>query len=105
MKKWYLYDKDSNTYKFSYILSDEQPDNSTEVDPGDKVNPKWNGSDWVDGPVSEPTPTPPTEVDKLKAMVGNLVAENAKKDQAIKQLQLMAGSLVAQVADLNKGGK
>lgn len=49
-------------------------------------------------------PTEPTETDKLKAMVGNLVAENAKKDQSIKQLQTMAGSLVSQVAELNKGG-
>ena len=43
-------------------------------------------------------------VDQLKTMVGNLVAENAKKDQSIKQLQTMTGSLVAQIAELNKGG-
>lgn len=49
-------------------------------------------------------PTPPTMVDQLKLMVGNLVAENAKKDQSIKQLQTMTGSLVAQIAELNKGG-
>lgn len=47
----------------------------------------------------------PTETDQLKLMVGNLVAENAKKDQSIKQLQTMTGSLVAQIAELNKGGK
>lgn len=50
------------------------------------------------------TPTAPTAVDQLKLMIGNLVAENAKKDQSIKQLQTMAGSLVAQLAELNKGG-
>lgn len=46
----------------------------------------------------------PTETDQLKLMVGNLVAENVKKDQSIKQLQTMTGSLVAQIAEFNKGG-
>lgn len=50
------------------------------------------------------TPTAPTAVDQLKLMIGNLVSENAKKDQSIKQLQTMTGSLVAQIAELNKGG-
>ena len=46
----------------------------------------------------------PNTVDQLKMMVANLVSENAKKDQSIKQLQTMTGSLVAQIAELNKGG-
>lgn len=46
---------------------------------------RWTGSDWIEGAKLEPTPTAPTEVDQLKLMVGNLVAENAKKDQSIKQ--------------------
>lgn len=50
-------------------------------------------------------PTPPATVDQLKLMVGDLISENAKKDQSIKQLQTMTGSLVAQIAELNKGGK
>lgn len=104
MKKWYLFNDDGE-YLFNFTMSDEKPVNGTDVDPGNKVNPKWNGGEWIDGPVSEPTPTEPTEQDKLKATVGNLVAENAKKDQAIKQLQTMTGSLVAKIAELNKGGK
>lgn len=104
MKKWYLFNDDGD-YLFNFVMSDEKPVNGTDVDPGDKVNPKWNGSDWVDGPVLEPTPTAPTETDKLKTMVGNLVAENAKKDQSIKQLQTMTGTLLSQIAELNKGGK
>lgn len=47
---------------------------------------------------------PPTTVDELKLMVGDLISENAKKDQYIKQLQTMTGSLVAKIAELNKGG-
>lgn len=105
MKKWYLFDKDTGAYKFNYLEATEQPENSTDVDPGDKVNPRWTGSDWIDGPVSEPTPIVPTDTEQLKLMVGNLVAENAKKDQSIKQLQTMTGSLVAQIAELNKGVK
>lgn len=66
----------------------------------DVINSKWVGNN--DG--LEKVEPAPTEVDKLKAMVGNLVAENAEKDQTIKQLQTMAGTLVAQVAELNKGG-
>lgn len=42
---------------------------------------------------------------QVELMFGNLVAENAKKDQSIKQLQTMTGTLVAQIAELNKGGK
>lgn len=67
----------------------------------DVLNNKWTGNN--DG--LEKVEPAPTETDKLKAMVGNLVAENAKKDQAIKQLQTMTGTLVAQIAELNKGGK
>ncbi|UTB71944.1 hypothetical protein A4W72_03245 [Latilactobacillus curvatus] len=103
MKKWYLFNDDGD-YLFNFTMSDEKPVNSTDVDPGDKVNPKWNDSYWIEGVSLEPTPTAPTEVEKLKLMVGNLVAENAKKDQSIKQLQTMTGSLVAQVAELNKRG-
>lgn len=104
MKKWYLFNDDGD-YLFNFVMSDEKPVNGTDVDPGDKVNPKWNGSDWVEGAAVEPTPIAPTETDKLKLMVGNLVAENAKKDQSITQLQMMTGTLVAQIAELNKGGK
>ena len=104
MKKWYLFNDDGD-YLFNFVMSDEKPVNSTDVDPGDKINPKWNGSDWVDGPVSEPAPIVPTDAEQLKLLVGNLVAENAKKDQSIKQLQTMTGTLVAQIAELNKGGK
>lgn len=69
----------------------------------DVLSNKWIGNN--DGLEQvEPTPTAPTEVDQLKLMVGNLVSENAKKDQSIKQLQTMTGSLVAQIAELNKGG-
>ena len=104
MKKWYLFDKGTGAYKFNYLEATEQPENSTDVDPGDKVNPRWTGSDWIEGVVLEPAPIAPTETDKLKLLVGNLVVENAKKDQSIKQLQTMTGTLVAQVAELNKGG-
>ncbi|AOO75954.1 hypothetical protein LCW_07765 [Latilactobacillus curvatus] len=104
MKKWYLFNDDGD-YLFNFTMSDEKPVNGTDVDPGNKVNPRWTGSDWIEGAVLEPTPIAPTEVDKLKLMVGNLVSENAKKDQSIKQLQAMTGSLVAQIAELNKGGK
>ena len=70
----------------------------------DTVSESWTGLTEEQFNALPGTPTAPTETDKLKLMVGNLVAENAKKDQAIKQLQAMAGSLVAQVAELNKGG-
>lgn len=103
MKKWYLFN-DEGDYLFNFVMSDEKPANSTDVDPGDKVNPRWAGSDWIEGVSLEPTPIAPTEVDKLKLMVGNLVTENTKKDQSIKQLQTMTGSLVAKIAELNKGG-
>lgn len=66
----------------------------------DVINSKWVGNN--DG--LEQAELRPDDADQLKLMVGNLVSENAKKDQAIKQLQSMAGSLVAQVAELNKGG-
>lgn len=70
-----------------------------------KSNTIVTNPDYV-APIASPErPTPPTETDKLKLMVGNLVAENAKKDQSIKQLQEMTGTLVAQIAELNKGGK
>lgn len=60
---------------------------------------------WADTHSDPDFKSEPTETDQLKAMVGNLVAENAKKDQSIKQLQTMTGDLVAQIAELNKGGK
>ncbi len=104
MKRWYLFNNDGE-YLFNFSLSDEKPVNSTDVDPGDKVNPRWTGSDWIEGAKLEPMPIEPTDADQLKLMVGNLISENAKKDQSIKQLQTMTGTLVAQIAELNKGGK
>ncbi|WP_076647338.1 hypothetical protein [Latilactobacillus sakei] len=71
----------------------------------DPIKQDWTGLTEEQFKALPEKPTPPTETDKLKLMVGNLVAENAKKDQAIKQLQTMTGSLVAQIAELNKGGK
>ena len=101
MKKWYLYDKDSNTYKFSYILSDEQPDNSTEVDPGNKVNPKWDGSKWVGQTLDEFIESNPPDT----------TIESSKQDQINAQLlksfatqQLTNATLVKQIAELQKGG-
>lgn len=104
MKKWYLFNNDGE-YLFNFTMSDEKPVNSTDVDPGDKVNPRWTGSDWIEGAKLEPMPIEPTDTEQLKLLVGNLVAENAKKEQSIKQLQTMTGTLVAQIAELNKGGK
>lgn len=97
MKKWYLYDKDSNAYKFSYILSDTQPDNSTEVDPGDKVNPKWAGSDWVEGVVVEPAPTK-TTIQSPQDQI------NAQLLKSFATQQLTNATLVKQIAELQKGG-
>lgn len=67
----------------------------------DVINSKWVGNN--DG--LEQAELKPDDTDQLKLLVGNLAAENAKKEQSIKQLQTMTGTLVAQIAELNKGGK
>ena len=105
MKTWYLYNSKTKAYLFNCIHADSQPDNSTNINPGDITNPTWDSDKWVAGPEPNPIVIPPTDTDQLKTMTGTLVAENAKKDQAIKQLQTMTGTLVAQIAELNKGGK
>lgn len=113
----YFYDK--NNQFMGFVSDDSTLENSigfTEKSPFDAnyfagpytydpIKQDWTGLTEEQFNALPSTPTEPTEVDQLKAMVGNLVAENAKKDQAIKQLQTMTGSLVAQIAELNKGGK
>lgn len=114
MKLTYVYNPETKYFQNVFEAEDgETVENSTELKPEDGLyNPQWDGAKWVGQTLDEfiesnppDTQTPPTTVDELKLLVGNLVAENAKKDQAIKQLQSMAGTLVAQVAELNKGGK
>ena len=112
-KMVYFYDAN---LKFDHvgIVSDGEdiPENATAVAPEgyepftyNASSDSWTGGSKEEWEAAHPsTPTEPTETDKLKLMVGNLVAENAKKDQAIKQLQAMTGSLVAKIAELNKGG-
>ena len=120
MKTIYFYDVSTKSFMYSDLIKDEVeiPLNSTtippEADGRGMYDPTWDGEKWVELSESDwiarhkndkQEPTAPTEVDKLKLMVGNLVAENAKKDQSIAQLRTMTGTLVAQIAELNKGGK
>lgn len=129
MKTIYFYDTSTKSFMYSDLIKDdvEIPANATtiqpEVDGRGMYDPTWDdekwvelsGSDWIAKHKNDPqepanpsdtdSTSEPNTVDQLKLMVGNLVAENAKKDQSIKQLQTMAGDLVAQVAELNKGGK
>lgn len=109
----YFYD---GRLKFDHVgvvnAGEDMPENATTVAPEgyepfsyNASSDSWTGVSKEEWETAHPsTPTAPTEVDQLKAMVGNLVAENAKKDQSIKQLQTMTGTLVAQIAELNKGG-
>ncbi|WP_436667986.1 hypothetical protein [Latilactobacillus sakei] len=129
MKTIYFYDTSTKSFMYSDLIKDEVeiPVNATtiqpEVDGRGMYDPTWDGEKWVElsesdwiakhkndpqepaNPSDTDSTSEPNTVDQLKLMVGNLVAENAKKDQAIKQLQTMTGSLVAQIAELNKGGK
>lgn len=113
-KMVYFYDAN---LKFDHvgIVSDGEdiPENATAVAPEgyepftyNASSDSWTGGSKEEWEAAHPSkPTAPTETDQLKMIVGNLVAENAKKDQSIKQLQTMTGTLVAQIAELNKGGK
>lgn len=79
MKKWYLFDKSTGAYEFNYLEAAEQPDNSTDVDPGDLTNPIWDGSQWVAGQ-SEVPEEQPTQQEQLNASVLAQIAQN-KADQ------------------------
>lgn len=111
-KQVYFYDEN---LKFDYVgvvsSGEDIPENATTVAPEgyepfsyDKSSDSWISGSKEEWEKSHPSKPVLNETEQLKLMVGNLVAENAKKDQSIKQLQTMAGSLVAQVAELNKGG-
>jgi len=122
MKTIYFYDVNTKSFMYSDFIKDEVeiPLNATtippEADGRGMYDPTWDGEKWVElsesdwiakhknDPQEPDFASEPNMVDQLKTMVGNLVAENAKKDQSIKQLQTMTGSLVAQIAELNKGG-
>lgn len=129
MKTIYFYDVNTKSFMYSDLIKDEVeiPVNATtippEADGRGMYDPTWDGEKWVElsesdwiakhkNDTQEPANPSDTDftldhntVDQLKLLVGNLVSENAKKDQSIKQLQTMTGSLVAQIAGLNKGGK
>jgi len=123
MKTIYFYDVNTKSFMYSDLIKDEVeiPLNATtippEADGRGMYDPTWDGEKWVElsesdwiakhknDPQEPDFASEPNMVDQLKLMVGNLVSENAKKDQSIKQLQTMTGSLVAQIAELNKGGK
>lgn len=124
MKTIYFYDVNTKLFMYSDLIKDEVeiPVNATTIQPEadgrGMYDPTWDGEKWVELSESDwiakhkndkQEPANPSDtdntVDELKLLVGNLVAENAKKDQSIKQLQTMTGTLVAQIAELNKGGK
>jgi len=111
-KQVYFYDEN---LKFDHvgIVSDGEdiPENATAVAPEGYEPFTYNSSSdsWTGGSKEEwekfhPSKPVSNETEQLKLIVGNLVAENAKKEQSIKQLQTMTGTLVAQIAELNKGG-
>lgn len=109
----YFYD---GRLKFDHVgvvnAGEDMPENATTVAPEGYEPFSYNESSdsWIGGSKEEwenshPSKQVPNETEQLKLMVGNLVTENVKKEQSIKQLQTMTGSLVAQIAELNKGGK
>lgn len=112
----YFYDQ--NNQFIGYVSDDSELENAVGFTTKSPFETNYFAGPYTYNPVSEDwtglteeqfnelpeKPTAPTTVDQLKLMVGNLVSENAKKDQSIKQLQTMTGSLVAQIAELNKGG-
>ena len=79
MKKWYLFNKDSGSYEFNYMEAAEQPENSTDADPGDLTNPIWDGNQWITGK-SEVPEIMPTSQEQLNATLLAQIAQN-KADQ------------------------
>ena len=111
-KMVYFYDEN---LKFDHvgIVNDGEymPENATTVAPEgyepfsyNESSDSWVGVSKEEWETSHPSKPVFNETEQLKLIVGNLVAENAKKEQSIKQLQTMTGTLVAQIAELNKGG-
>lgn len=111
-KMVYFYD---GSLKFDHVgivnAGEDMPENATEVAPEGYEPFSYNASSdlWIgvskeEWETSHPSKQVPNETEQLKLMIGNLVTENAKKDQSIKQLQTMTGSLVAKITELNKGG-
>lgn len=117
MKAIYKFDNNNYFTVSDLIADDEQlPVNSTEIKPEDGLldpikydasNDTWLGATQEEhdefhknDPVE---PDLPNDTDALKAMIGNLVTDNAKKSQTISQLQTMMGSVVTDLAQL-KGG-
>lgn len=107
----YLFNDDLSLSHAELIGADDEiPKNGTTTAPEgyepfkyDANSNKWLGVTKEEWSETHPITIIPTDTDQLKTMVGTLVAENAKKDQSIRQLQTMAGTLVAQVAELQKG--
>ncbi|MSD84475.1 hypothetical protein GKC32_10695 (plasmid) [Lactobacillus curvatus] len=108
----YFYDE---CLKFDHVgvinAGEDVPENATTVAPEgyepfsyNESLDSWIGVSKEEWEKSHPSKQMPSETEQLKLMIGNLVSENANKDQSIKQLQAMTGNLVAQIAELNKGG-
>ncbi|WP_208422092.1 hypothetical protein [Latilactobacillus fragifolii] len=87
--RWYLFDPETGKYLFNYVdetdSSLEDRPGATTIDPGDIMNPVWDGEKWQQGKAPEPVVPEPTEQDQINA---TLIKQNL---QLTKELNALKG--------------